>query len=79
MAAEAAATLRLDTCPSLFSSSSPPVGRTGICRSSFLVCLLTVWLKPEDWDGALVAFQIQMLADERMYLREGSGSFMKVL
>lgn len=79
MAAGAAGTLRLDTCPSLFSSSSPPLGRTGICRSSLLVCLFTVWLKPEDWDGALGNFHIQALPVERVYLREGSGSFMKVL
>lgn len=44
-AAGAAATLRLETCPSLFSSSSPPLGRTGISLSWFLVCLFTVWLK----------------------------------
>lgn len=37
-------TLRLETCSSLPSSSLPPLGRFGICLTSFLVavCLFTV-------------------------------------
>lgn len=79
VATEAAPTLRLETCPSLFSSSSPPRGRTGICLSSSLVCLFTVWLQSEQDKGSGSGFWSHPTGDALIYLRVGSGSFMKVL
>lgn len=74
-------TRRLETWPSLSSSSPPPLGRLGIGFTSLLAAdsLLTVWLQREREVEAEGSSELQPEKNDLGHLLVGSGSFMKVL